>query len=234
MAVAWKSGWQNIKSTGYPKPGKIPEPGNGTISDIDGHENLRDANLRDEIAMSSAEAELYAAADATRAGLHIKMIAEELEITVPQVVQIGVDAQAALGFINNAGSASRMKHLDLRSAWIKLMRDRSRVGYYKVAGLDNPADFFTKILVGHSFKQHQDRLMGRIPISEGSNPRRADDVAMASFTPRCAACQNLPFGACSGGHTWQAECGQCQELQLGPGGMLTAAAALEQMLAALP
>ena len=86
-------------STGYPtggkagklEPGKNPEPGNSAISDIDG-----DENLRDEIAMSSAEAKLYAAADATRAGLHIKMIAEELEITVPQVVQIGVDAQAAL------------------------------------------------------------------------------------------------------------------------------------------
>ena len=77
-------------------------------------------------------------------------------------MKVGVDAAAAIGFINNTGTVSRMKHLDLREAWVQQLRDKEVVDYYKVVGTDNPADFFTKIPHGAGFKTFQDDMMGHL------------------------------------------------------------------------
>ena len=50
-----------------------------------------------------------------------------------------------------------MKHLDLRAAWIREMKDSNVVKFVKVDGKINLADFFTKILpVG----EHQEAADG--------------------------------------------------------------------------
>ena len=137
MPVMWKSGFQQCKSTGF-------------IS------NPSDEHL---ISTSSGEAETHAAADAAKSALNIKHVCQEIDISVPEKVIIGIDAGAALGFINNTATIGRMKHIDLRKEWVRTLRDRSEIDFIKVDGEDNPADFFTKILTGPKFKQSQDRMM---------------------------------------------------------------------------
>ena len=95
-------------------------------------------------------------------GLHITNVGEEVNIPIQRPMKVGVDAAAAIGFINNTGNVSRMKHLDLREAWVQQLRDKEMAEYYKVVGTDNPADFFTKIHHGTGFKNFQEGMMGHL------------------------------------------------------------------------
>jgi hypothetical protein len=101
------------------------------------------------VMVSSGEAEVFALSEAIRWALHLKYVGEELGITMPDSVPIMVDATVAIAFAENWQGVGRMKHLDLRAAWIREMkssvRDR-KVRLVKVPGPENKADFFTKIL----------------------------------------------------------------------------------------
>ena len=116
----------------------------------------------DLIALSSAESEIHAASDAVKELLHLKYIAEELQIPVPQQMPLGVDAGAALGFIHNTTSIGRQKHINLRLAWVKRLRQPYQVEFTKVPGTENPADLFTKIQAAPAFKECQSVLIQKM------------------------------------------------------------------------
>ncbi len=78
-------------------------------------------------------------------GIYLKNVCEELGIPVPDRVPVMVDASAAKSFAEDTLGVGR-KHLDLRSGWIREMKESKRVKLIKVSGLDNLADFFTKVL----------------------------------------------------------------------------------------
>ena len=105
----------------------------------------------DLIALSSAESEIHAASDAAKESLHLKYIAEELDMPVPAQMPLGVDAGAALGFIRNTTSVGRQKHINLRMAWVKNLRQPYKIDFTKVLGTENPADLFTKIQTNIAF-----------------------------------------------------------------------------------
>ena len=148
MPVSWKSSFQQCKGTEISPYLSIIER---EILDEEG-----------EISTSSAESETHAAADATKVAMHMTHICEEIGEEIEKPVEINIDAGAAMGFINNTGTIGRMKHIDLRQAWMDQVRDRSKVKFKKIAGPDNPADFFTKVITGPPFKIVQERLMKKI------------------------------------------------------------------------
>ena len=90
--------------------------------------------------------------------LHLKYVCEEMQLPIEDAVPIQVDAGAAMGFIHNTATVGRMKHIDLRESWIDIMRSK-KLKYSRVAGTDNPADFFTKIIVGPSLRKVEKDLM---------------------------------------------------------------------------
>ena len=139
MPIDWKSGFQQCKGTEY-----NPE--------------LATQYTEDLIATSSAESEVYAAADSSKLALHLMYVCEEMQIPIEDAVPIQVDAGAAMGFIHNTATVGRMKHIDLRESWIDIMRSK-KLKYSRVAGTDNPADFFTKIIVGPNLRKVESELM---------------------------------------------------------------------------
>ena len=141
MPITWKSFFQQCVSTNY---------------------TTNSEELMDVFATSSAEAEVHAAADAVKEGLHLKYVADELGIPVSDKIRVGVDAGAAIGFINNTGSPARLKHINLRESWVRQLRDQSKVEFIKVLGTENPADFFTKIQPYPAFKEAEDKMMKRL------------------------------------------------------------------------
>ena len=64
-------------------------------------------------------------------------------------------------------SATRLKHIDLRAAWVRQMRDRSVCEFVKIAGTENPADFFTKLLPGTAFAEAAKTIMKPQPSARG-------------------------------------------------------------------
>ena len=115
-----------------------------------------------EIATASAESELHAAAESLRLGLHIQHIAQELHLPVQETIVMKVDSTAAIGKIQGPRGSGKMKHIDLRDAWIQRLRCKKIVDVVKVAGTDNGADFFTKILTRAEFCKGEARLMTKI------------------------------------------------------------------------
>ena len=115
-----------------------------------------------EIATSSAGAELHAAADSLKLGLHTHHVAKELNLPVSDTIIMKVDSTAAIGKIQGPRGSGKMKHLDLRDAWIQRLRNKKIVDIVKVLGTENGADFFTKLLSRAEFCKQEDQLMTKL------------------------------------------------------------------------
>ena len=114
------------------------------------------------IATSSGDAESKALASGVQRGLQVQYIAEELMIATPSVLNIWVDAEAAIGFARNNGGGTKMKHLDIRMQWVQEIRDKKKIKIHKVHGPHNRSDFFTKLMTKSEFKRTSEGLCGRL------------------------------------------------------------------------
>lgn len=60
-----------------------------------------------------------------------------------------------------------MKHIDLRAQWVLDMRDSAEnISLHHIAGVDNPANFFTKVLGPIDFQKESEHLMSTVELSE--------------------------------------------------------------------
>jgi len=114
------------------------------------------------IMVSSGEAEIFALSEAIRQALHLQYIGQEIGLEMPEKIPIMVDAAAAIAFAENTMGVGRMKHLDLRSAWIQEMKNCGKIQIIKVDGTANDADFFTKILPAGEFREAADTMTQEI------------------------------------------------------------------------
>jgi C4-dicarboxylate transporter len=107
-----------------------------------------------EIKLSSGETETMRASEASKLAMHCRNLAEELGISTTERINLEVDATVAIAFADNTHSRSNMKHLDVREAWIRDLRNKDLLTLIKVWGKVNPADFYTKLLPASEYKRH--------------------------------------------------------------------------------
>ena len=93
------------------------------------------------VALSSAEAELYALTKGASQGLGMMTLLADFGLTVS--VTVHTDASAAIGIVRRAG-IGKLRHLNVRYLWVQDQVKSERLGLKKVAGADNPADIATK------------------------------------------------------------------------------------------
>ena len=93
------------------------------------------------VAISSGEAEFYAAIKGACEGLGIKSLLEDLGFHVQ--VEVIQDSTAAKGTASRAG-IGRIKHLDVGWCWIQQTVESCKIILIKINGKCNPADFLTK------------------------------------------------------------------------------------------
>jgi hypothetical protein len=106
--------------------------------------------------LSSAEAELVAASEAVKSGLHHSFVLQEM-FQLPQApVPVWMDSSAAIGFANDTACKSKMKYLDQRLNWVQLVKDRSQTKLLKIIGTENPADYLTKLFGAHEFQSKRE------------------------------------------------------------------------------
>ena len=101
------------------------------------------SKTQSNIALSSAEAELYAMTYAASAGLGAKAMAEDFGMCVRP--HLHVDASAAIGMAQRKG-LGKVRHLDTQRLWIQDALRERRVFVHKVAGTENMADMMTKVV----------------------------------------------------------------------------------------
>jgi hypothetical protein len=107
------------------------------------------------IALSSAEAELYAMAAASAKALAILAYARDLGLDLG--IEVYCDSAAALGITNRAG-IGKVRHLRTQGPWVQEVRVSGRIAYRKVLGEKNPADLLTKHPGAEVIARHLDTL----------------------------------------------------------------------------
>ena len=101
------------------------------------------SKTQNNIALSSAEAELYAMVHGASEGLGAQAMARDFGLQVRP--HLWVDASAAIGIAQRKGLGT-IRHLATQSLWIQDALREKRVSLSKVAGVENPSDMMTKPL----------------------------------------------------------------------------------------
>ena len=107
------------------------------------------------VALSSAEAELYALTKGAAQALRLMSILADFGVSASATVH--TDASAAIGIVRRAG-LGKLRHLNVRYLWLQDQVKRDAVQVMKVAGADNPADLMTKNLPAHVMHKHMETL----------------------------------------------------------------------------
>jgi hypothetical protein len=108
---------------------------------------------------SSGAAEVYAAGNCTYDFLHIAHVASEMNLEFPRPFKIQMDNTAAECFAKGTAFKSKLKHIDCRQEWVKILRDRNICTPVHVDSKENLADLFTKILAETDFVRLRSRIM---------------------------------------------------------------------------
>ena len=102
------------------------------------------SNRQATVALSSAEAELYAASKTAAELMGIQSLFADLGWTVTAVPELYTDSNAAKAIASRRG-LGRTRHLEVRKIWIQSSVEDKKIRIKKVAGIDNPADPLTKL-----------------------------------------------------------------------------------------
>ena len=115
------------------------------------------------IALSSAEAELYALVAASTEAMGLVAYAFDLGITLKPTVH--TDASAALGIAQRRG-LGKVRHVRTQALWIQQAHAEKTLGFHKVPGTENPSDVLTKhvpypLLCEHLVRMSSSSEIGR-------------------------------------------------------------------------
>ena len=114
------------------------------------------------VALSSAEAELYAMVAASAETLAIIAYARDLGLTFKG--EVYTDSSAALGITQRAG-IGKVRHLRTQGLWVQETLSTGRLPYMKVLGTKNPADVLTKHVPADLLNKHLETM--NVTITEG-------------------------------------------------------------------
>ena len=107
------------------------------------------------IALSSAEAELYALVKGAAQTLGMIALARDFGISAKGCVSS--DASAALGIAQRQG-LSKLRHIASPFLWVQEKVRNNDLDVVKVPGAENPADLFTKNMSAEFVRRHTGRL----------------------------------------------------------------------------
>ena len=95
---------------------------------------------------------MYAAANATFEFLHLSYVVDEMgNINFPKPMVLQMDNSTAECFVNNSAFKSKLKHIDVRQHWVRVLRDKNIIIPQHVNTKANLADLFTKVLDRETF-----------------------------------------------------------------------------------
>ena len=114
------------------------------------------------IALSSGEAEYYAALKGASSALGFQSMLKDLGISTS--ITLYTDSSAARGIIHRAG-LGKLRHLETGYLWLQAAVRAKKLLVRKVLGTENPADLLTKHLSAADMWKNIDKL--RMSPEEG-------------------------------------------------------------------
>ena len=103
------------------------------------------------VALSSGEAELYAANYGGAQALGLKSMMKDLGVTAK--IELLIDAKATMGIINRQG-LGKVRHIEVQDLWLQGAIKDKRMKLSKVPGEENMADLMTKPLAAEVIRKH--------------------------------------------------------------------------------
>lgn len=103
------------------------------------------ASTQASISLSSGEAEFYGVVKAAGVGLGYTSLSADVGSQLP--LRVWTDSTATIGICGRQG-LGKLRHIDTQFLWIQHRVRDGTFSLMKVRGKDNPADLFTKHLVG--------------------------------------------------------------------------------------
>ncbi|KAL8287113.1 hypothetical protein RQP46_004119 [Phenoliferia psychrophenolica] len=117
-----------------------------------------------QLALSSAEAEFYAASTAIKRAIPIVALGEELGVVDPNVAtSLEMDNTAAITMLGSQNINQKSRHIDIRYNYVRKMIRDGRFEPSYVPSADNPADIFTKALGPDKFFRARE-LVGVVDV----------------------------------------------------------------------
>ena len=111
------------------------------------------------VALSTCEAEIMAASEASKEALHLRSVLKDLDAVDDSPMHLSVDNQSAIAVAYNPEHHSRMKHVERRHLFIRECVENLQLVVPFVSTNENLADFFTKPLPHKKFLALRDRIM---------------------------------------------------------------------------
>ena len=104
------------------------------------------------VALSVAEAELYALSKCAQQLMAVKSTAADFQMDLD--ITAHSDSSAALGIAYRSGLGGRTRHVKVQYLWIQGAVSQKDLQLRKVGTAQNPADMLTKFLDGDSYARH--------------------------------------------------------------------------------
>ena len=130
------------------------------------------------IALSSAEAELYAMSRCAQHALSLVSVASDLNIELHPTIH--TDASAALSIAYRSGAGGRTRHVKVQYLWVQGAVSRKDLRVAKVGTSENPADMLTKFLSAESFGRHSKNVGHEFPVDNFQVLKARDNLAACS------------------------------------------------------
>lgn len=118
---------------------------------------------------SSGASEIYGAANATYDILHLSYIVDEMGLSFPKPIKLEMDNTTAEAFIKHTAFKSKLKHIDCRQEWVRVLRNKDILYPVHVDTQLNAADICTKILPVRTFLTLRDMLMTFRPCASSAS-----------------------------------------------------------------
>ena len=126
------------------------------------------------VALSSCEAEIMAASEASQEEVFLASYLDELGERDPLPIDLRVDNTGARDLAYNPEHHAKSKHIERRHFFVREMVEDMRIRVPYVNTVDNLADFFTKPLSAKMFVPMRDEIMN-VPACDRGAP--GDDRA---------------------------------------------------------
>eukprot|EP00965_Chrysotila_dentata_P008669 281752-Pleurochrysis_carterae.AAC.2 len=97
------------------------------------------------VALSSCEAEIIAAFEATKEAVYLRALFSKLGVDCPQSTSMSMDNMSAIDLAYNPKHHARTKHIDRRHFFVRERDESLELTVPFVQSADNMADFFTKL-----------------------------------------------------------------------------------------
>ena len=106
------------------------------------------------IALSSAEAELYAINTGTTEALHFQNLLTDLLNNSKANIKIHTDSSSGKSIATRIGTGKKTKHVELKHLFIQQLVALNHLRIIKIHTNDNPADIFTKYVSAETLQRH--------------------------------------------------------------------------------